>query len=69
MPKPEDRSRIDFRITEELYEVAEDLAKARKFTRANGKPNVSQLMRVLIEEEHARQNGTVGPSTDTRTKT
>ncbi len=53
-PKPE--KRIEFRASPELVKVAEKLAIGRRFIGLSGKPNLSQLMRVLIEEEAARQD-------------
>ena len=64
--------RIEARVTPEHERLAERIAKARKFTLKGGKPNVSQLVRILIEEEAERlgieaENGTVGPSEGTNT--
>jgi hypothetical protein len=69
MPRVE--RRIEFRVSDDLARVAERLARKRKFLTAGGKPNLSQLLRALIEEAGVREDdGTVGPSEDdTRTNT
>lgn len=46
--------RIECRVSDELHDTAERLALDRGFKKADGSPNVSQLLRALVEEEAAR---------------